>query len=124
MNRKYRILIVDDEEQILFVLREALSKLGEEYEILTASNGHEALARLREIPIDLLVTDLIMPGMDGVALTEVAYAMFPNTKVIWMTSYDRREDDAQRLSVQRYLLKPLNIDDIRKVVIEEAGLHG
>ena len=59
-----------------------------------------------------------MPGMDGVALTEVIYSIYPATLVIWMTSYAGREDEAQRLSVYRYLVKHLNIDEIRAIVCE------
>ncbi len=118
MNPHKRILIVDDEEQIILVLRNGLKKLGQGYEIVAARNGQEALERLREAPVDLIITDLKMSGVDGVALTEAAYAVAPKARVIWMTAYDRWESDAQRLGVYRYLLKPVDVSEIRRIVQE------
>lgn len=126
--KRKRILIVDDEEQIISTLSRSLRKLGEGYEIVTATNGHEALAHLRQAPADLIITDLKMPGMDGVALTEVAYTILPGTKIIWMTAYDIWENEARRLGVYRYLNKPLDVVELRKIVREAletmAGLAG
>lgn len=113
-----RILIVDDEEQIISTLSRSLKKLGDGYDIVTAANGHEALIRLREAPADLVITDLKMPGMDGVALTQVAYAILPGAKIIWMTAYDIWESEARRLGVYRYLNKPLDVIELRKIVRE------
>jgi DNA-binding NtrC family response regulator len=117
-NDHKRILIVDDEDQVIFVLRNGLKKLGDAYEVLVAHSGQEALERLREAPVDLLITDLKMPGVDGIALTEVAYAIVPGAKVIWITAYDRWEPDARRLGVYRYLLKPLDLVEIRQAVFD------
>lgn len=61
------ILIVDDSEQTLLLLRIMLERVG--YKVQTANNGADALARLNEMTPDLIVTDLMMPGMDGVELT-------------------------------------------------------
>ncbi len=115
-----RILIVDDEEQITFVLRNSLKRLSGRYEIevVTARNGQEALQKLRTTPFDLIITDLKMHGVDGIALTEAAYAIVPGTKVIWITAYNQWESDARRLGVYRYLLKPVDMDEIRQVVRE------
>jgi CheY-like chemotaxis protein len=125
MDEYRRILVVDDEEQVIFVLRNSLKKLGAMYEVVTASNGQEALERVREAPIDLLITDLKMPVMDGVTLTEAVRALDPKTPIIWLTSYSEWESDAQRLGVYRYILKPLDVDMIRQVAREglEARPH-
>jgi DNA-binding NtrC family response regulator len=118
-----RILIVDDEEQVVFVLRNSLKKLGEMYEIVTATNGQDAIDKFENAPFDLLITDLKMPGMNGVVLTEKIRAMDPKTQVIWVTGHDEWQADAQRLGVYRYILKPLDVEDIRQVAREglEAG---
>ncbi|NIN66019.1 MAG: response regulator, partial [Anaerolineae bacterium] len=94
-----RILVVDDDERVLFVLHDTLARLGSEYEILTAQNGREALDKAREVPFDLIITDLRMPGMDGVELTEAVRALNPRIAVIWITAYGSQETsvEARRL---------------------------
>lgn len=123
MDAYKRILVVDDEEQVIFVLRNSLKKLGDMYEVVTATNGQEALDKARNAPFDLLITDLKMPGMSGVALTEAIRTIDPDMKVVWVTAYDQWEAEAKRLGVYRYVLKPLDVDEIRRIAREglEAG---
>lgn len=118
MSAQKRILAVDDDERVLFVVNGGLMKLGADYEIVTARDGQEALEKFRAASFDLIITDLRMPGMDGVALTEAIRAVAPETRVIWMTAYGRRDADAQRLAVQRCLQKPLDIAEIREAALE------
>jgi DNA-binding NtrC family response regulator len=123
MSTRTRILLVDDDTRVLFVLGETLGTLGDRYEIVSAENGQSALARIRETYFDLVITDLRMPDMNGVELTEAIRALSPTTGVIWMTAYDCRTlaDQAARLGVFRCLDKPLEIDDIRDTVREALG---
>jgi DNA-binding NtrC family response regulator len=123
MSTLRRILLVDDDTHVLFVLQETLATLGDRYEIATAQNGQSALARIREAHFDLVITDLRMPDIDGVELTEAIRALSPTTGVIWMTAYDCRTltTDATRLEVFRCLDKPLEIDEIRDTVREALG---
>jgi DNA-binding NtrC family response regulator len=123
MSTRMRILLVDDDTRVLFVLGEALGTLGDRYEIVSAENGQSALARIRETHFDLVITDLRMPDINGVELTEAIRALSPTTVVIWITAYDCRTlaDQAARLEVFRCLDKPLEIDDIRDTVTEALG---
>lgn len=118
MSAPKRILAVDDDEKVLFVVNGSLMKLGADYEVVTARDGQEALEKFRAAPFDLIITDLRMPGMDGVALTEAIRGVAPETRVIWMTAYGRHDADAQRLAVQRCLQKPLDIAEIREAALE------
>jgi DNA-binding NtrC family response regulator len=115
-----RILVVDDEDRVLMVLREGLAMLGEGYEIATAQNGLEALGKVKERAFDVLITDLRMAGMDGEALTEAVRAWNPSVRVIWITAYNCHEvrAEAERLSVYRCLDKPVDIEEIRAVVLQ------
>ncbi|MGB3904845.1 MAG: response regulator [Anaerolineae bacterium] len=123
MSTRRRILVVDDDERVLFVLQETLATLGDDYEVLTAQNGRSALGRIKETAFDLVITDLRMPDIHGVELTEAIRAMSPTTTVIWITAYDCRTltADAVRLEVFRCLDKPLEIDEIRDAVREALG---
>jgi len=114
MDTLKRILVVDDEELLLDVLVHSLGKLSKKYQIVTARNGQEALAMARETQVDLIITDLRMPGMDGVELTEAIRDLSPRTQVIWLTAYDNRSarDEARRLAIYRFLTKPVNLAEI------------
>ena len=78
-----KVIIIDDEEDIRIVLKEIFAREG--FEVEVASNGEEGLNLLREYGADLVITDIIMPGSDGV---ETAYDIrmeFPGTKIIVMS---------------------------------------
>lgn len=78
-----RVIIIDDEEDIRIVLKEIFERAG--FDVAVASNGADGLNLLREQAADLVITDIIMPGSDGV---ETAYDIrmeFPKTKIIVMS---------------------------------------
>ncbi len=114
MSKRKRILIVDDEKSITFILSKKLAKLGSEYQINTAETGQEALDRITEQHFDLLITDLRMPGIDGLQLIEKVRAVSPQTRLILMTAYgsDAVQERARRLNVYRYITKPFTIKEL------------
>jgi len=127
MGGRKRILVVDDEVNVLFIMHDALIRLGSEYEIVTAQNGHEALGKVRAMPFDLVFTDLRMPDMDGVELTEAIKTVNPNTVVIWMTAYGCHNVRAEAawLMIYECLDKPVEVAEIWRVAREAlAGKKG
>jgi DNA-binding NtrC family response regulator len=117
MNRRKQILVVDDDERVLLVLRRALMRLSDGCEVVTAHDGREALDKAESVLFDLVITDLRMPGMDGVELTEAIRALNPRTAVLWVTAYSCYElaEEAARLSVYDCLDKPLKVSEIRRI---------
>ena len=117
---KRRILIVDDEARILLIMAEALKRLGNGYEITTASGGADALAEAQQEPFDLLITDLKMSGMGGTELTRSVKALCPDTAVIWITAYGCHNvaREFAELGVTCCLDKPLEIAAIRQAAID------
>jgi CheY-like chemotaxis protein len=113
-----RILIVDDDEAVLFVLRETLSKLKEGYQVVSSSSGREASGQLAQEPCDVMVTDLKMRDMDGIALTEVAREKCPGMPVIWLTAYgcEQVQEDLRRLKVRCCINKPVRTSQIVRAV--------
>ncbi len=111
------ILIVDDEERILFVLQNALMKVEDGFEVMVARTAKDALRKLEDGPCDLVLTDMVMPDMDGVALTERIRASDKEITVVWMTAYGCRSfrTDAKRLGVYRCVEKPLAIEQVRQL---------
>mgnify|MGYP001225599899 CR=1 FL=1 len=118
-----RILVVDDERSVLLVTHRTLVRLGDGYEVVAAQNGREALDRIREAPFDLVITDLKMPEMDGVALTEAIRELCPDTIVIWMTAYGCGSlmDAAARLMVYGCLEKPVEVAEILRMARKALG---
>jgi CheY-like chemotaxis protein/predicted regulator of Ras-like GTPase activity (Roadblock/LC7/MglB family) len=115
-----RILIVDDEESILTILKSSLKKLGSDYQVVTATDGFIALDYLKVNSFDLIVTDYNMASMDGLELLESARYLQPKARVIMMTAYGNNalESEARRLQAYRYLTKPLEINAFRQIVQE------
>ena len=121
MNRKRkRILIVDDDKKLATLLQESLWTLGEGYEVVTAGGTDEALAKISQRPFDLVITDLMMPEVDGLQLLEALNAISPSSITVAMTAFDSKEmrAKAENLGVYRYLAKPFSIQEFRQCVIE------
>ncbi len=114
------ILIVDDDERVLFVLSQALRRMGDGYRVEAVRSGEEVLEKAQVKPYDVLITDIVMPGMDGVELTEAIEGLHSDTAVIWITAHGRHrfQADGERLHVYRCLEKPIRIAEIRQAVVD------
>jgi DNA-binding NtrC family response regulator len=119
-----QILIVDDDPGVLLILRATLERMANGYLIVTASNGTEALDRIDDTPFDLVVTDIIMPGIDGIQLVEEIRARQIDIPVLWITAHGcyNLQADRDRLDVYRCLDKPLRIEKIREAARQAMGL--
>jgi DNA-binding NtrC family response regulator len=111
---------VDDDERVLFVMRNALQRVDDGYRVVTVHNGREALDKAKTNSFDLLITDLRMSDMDGVTLTEKILELHHDVVVLWITAFGshRVRDDVERLGVYRCVDKPLEVDEIRQIVSE------
>jgi DNA-binding response OmpR family regulator len=103
---KSTILVVDDEPVARQSLTDILKLEG--YNVASAPNGHAAVEHVRMQPIDLLIVDLRMPGMDGLEVVQVVNQISPETEVILLTAFGSTETAIQalRLRIHDYLLKP------------------
>ncbi len=113
-----RILIVDDEEDMLWMLKRNLSKGMQKDQVLTASSGEEALAILRDKNIKLVITDINMPGMNGLDLLIEISNRYPQTGVIIMTAYPSSayENEAMMSGSLRFIEKPFDINEMRSII--------
>jgi PAS domain S-box-containing protein len=105
-----KILVVDDERELRTVLIEALAKQG--YEVTGCNSGLPALAKLREENFDVLLTDLMMPEMDGISLLKAALEIDPHLVGIIMTGHGTIQTavDAMKLGAFDYVLKPFRME--------------
>ncbi|RMG60616.1 MAG: sigma-54-dependent Fis family transcriptional regulator [Deltaproteobacteria bacterium] len=113
-----RLLIADDEEYILDILVEVFSGLS--LEIDTARTGDEALKKIDEKRYDVVLTDLKMPGCDGLTVLRAAKELQPECEVIMMTGYGTIETavEAMKLGAFHYITKPFKIDEVRLLVLK------
>jgi DNA-binding NtrC family response regulator len=115
MNTKPLILIVDDEKNTREGLARALRK---SYDVLVAESGSAALNLLSEKPVDVMLSDLRMPGMDGMTLMQRALAGSPQLICILLTAYGNIETavDAMRHGATDFLTKPVNLEQLELVL--------
>jgi len=113
------ILIVDDEKNYLVVLEALLGAEG--YEIVTANDAKAGLATVREADLDLVITDMKMPGMSGMELLEACKKIKPDLPVIMMTAYGTIEMavEAMRKHAYDYIQKPFENEQL-KLTIKKA----
>lgn len=112
-----KMMLVDDEERFLSTTKKLLSKKG--IEALTATNGAEALEKLRTQNIHVVILDVKMPGLDGISTLKEIKRQFPMVEVIMLTGHATVESavDGLKSGAADYLMKPIDIGE----VIEKAG---
>src|ERR1044071_2753542 len=125
MATRGRILIVDDEANARAALSEILHEDG--YVTETAADGFKALGKLTEVEPDVVLTDLKMPGLDGIGLMEKGREATPGAVFVVMTAFGSIGSavDAVKRGAENYLTKPLHIDALSAVVaraLEKARL--
>lgn len=115
-----RILIVEDEPKVAFFLQESLEALNQGYQVKCANSGEDALDELSQAPADLVVSDLRMPGINGLELLRRVHEQNPTTQTILITAYgsDEVEAETRRLQAYRYFTKPFHIEDFTTAVAE------
>jgi len=114
----YNLLIVDDEKIERDGIKMLIKKFCLPLNVMEASNGKEALKILKDAPIDILFTDIVMPFMDGLELAQHAKEIYPELKVIIYSAYGEFEyaKKAIDVSVIQYILKPIDISEFREVM--------
>ena len=116
-----QILIIDDDDQLRLMLRKTLERSG--YEVVEAPNGKEGIKRFREMPCDLVITDLIMPEKEGLETISELKEDFPDIKVIAISGGGRVGPNdylhlAKMLGAQRTLTKPIELPELLKTIKE------
>ena len=115
---KKRVLIVDDEQDLTWSLVRRLSKDAKRMEFLCTESGKQALDLMHRLPIDLLVTDLRMPGMSGQDLIHRVRSEHPGVKIILMTAFSSPElkEFVRHFQINGYIEKPFELEDLRNLI--------
>jgi two-component system cell cycle sensor histidine kinase/response regulator CckA len=115
------VLLVEDEPMVRAVAERALTRHG--YTVITADNGEEALEILaRGDPIDLLLSDVVMPGMDGPTMVEQARKERPELKILFMSGYAEEQlRDSINIDKAHFLPKPFSVQELAEAVKRALG---
>lgn len=115
MKKQYKILIVDDEKNTRDGLRRALSR---EYEVFAAESAAAALRILEENHIDLMLSDVRMPGGNGIELLKQVRSKYPSTACVLLTAYGSVETavEAMKQGAHDFLTKPVNLDHLDMLI--------
>lgn len=115
--KKNSIMLVDDEPDILMVLGEFLSNEG--FTVLTAKSGEQAIEKLKEMKVNLVLLDMAMPGMNGIETLRELRKIVPDLPVIMITAYRDAEKvvDAFRLGAFDCIFKPFDLKYLRQAVM-------
>jgi HD-like signal output (HDOD) protein len=123
MDRK-RLLFVDDDAMVLQGLRRSLRKMRDEWDVYYAESGAAALAQLASRPVDVVISDMRMPGMDGVALLSAVKERFPQIIRIILSGQLDRDMTLKSVTVAHQLLaKPCDVGVLRKILHKTLALN-
>ena len=120
LSGKETVLIVDDEMALRSVLTYALSEFG--YRVLEASNGLQALDVLESNEVDLVISDITMPEMDGFELVENIHKLYPNMLIQLVSGYSDKVDEDVVLH-KKLLYKPYNINEMLQRIRKLLDQH-
>lgn len=111
-----KVLVVDDEENARIALRAILQQEG--YEVNSVANGYEALEFLRHHKVNVVISDLKMPEMNGLTFLRELNRRYPSTRVIMVTAYGGVESylEAIQLGAFEYIHKPVKVDELKFIM--------
>lgn len=115
----YRVLIVDDEMPALRFVQSIIEQFAQNFQVVgTAASGEQGFQFLEQHPVDLLITDIGMRGMNGIELAQSARALQPNIRIVIISGYGEFEyaQGAIQAGVDEYLLKPVSISKMTAIL--------
>lgn len=119
-----QVLIAENDDAVREFVSRALAHQG--HEVTAVADGLEALEAIAAAPFDLLLTDIVMPGMDGIALALKVTKEHPDLPVLLMTGYAAERQRAHNLEalISRVLLKPFTLKEVCSAVAEVLAARG
>lgn len=119
--RTIRILVVDDEENIRFLFKEELEEEG--YQIELASNGIEAIDKVKGSKFDLIVMDIKMPGMDGIQALNEIKNLLKDQPVILCSAYGEFKQDFSSWISDAYVVKSADMSELKQTIKRLLGIN-
>jgi DNA-binding NtrC family response regulator len=109
---EFKVMLVDDEKDFLETLCKRLTK--RKLDVTSANSGREAIAKIQEFPVDVVVLDVRMPGMNGIETLKEIKKIKPSVEVVMLTAHADVQVaiEGMELGAFDYLMKPMEIDDL------------
>jgi DNA-binding NtrC family response regulator len=110
------LLVIDDEKLVRWTIQQIMGK--ENFRVVSASDGDEAMELIKQNRFDVIITDLVMPGRDGIDVAKWIKKLHPETKVIMITAYGYSldKDEARKAGISFFLDKPFQVDEVKRAV--------
>ncbi len=114
MDQEIKILVVDDEENVLSSVKKVISSKFPDYKVHLINNPSEGIEKIKAIKYDLIITDLMMPGIDGLEFIKKIIQIDSSLKIIMMTGYASMKTAllAMREGAKKYISKPFTRDEL------------
>jgi len=110
------LLVIDDEKLVRWSIQQSMEK--EDFKVVSSADGNDAIEKIQKERFDVIITDLVMPGMNGLEVARRAREIHPETKIIMMTAHgsllDRQE--AQKVGVTNFINKPFQVNEVKAIV--------
>ena len=116
MKKPFKLLIIDDSEEILTALTNYFSQ--KDYEVVSAANGLDGLKHIeaKDAAFDLIITDLVLPNISGVAIISIVKKKFPDTPVIAITGWGEHPESLAKEARADYVLeKPFKLPELEQL---------
>ena len=122
MDSQTKVLVAEDNPAVREFIERAIKTLG--VKVVSVSDGQQALDALNQDTYDVLVTDIVMPNVDGIALALKAVRQYPNLKIVMISGYAQERMRAHNLDalVHRIIAKPFSLEEICEAVEDVAKL--
>ncbi len=114
-----KILVVEDEKALSLLYKEELTKAG--YQVTAVLSAQAALNALAKEPFDLMITDIRMPGQNGIELVTKVMSLQPNLPVIINTAYQSYKDDFKTWAADAYIVKSSSLEELKAKIKELIG---
>ena len=114
-----KILVVEDEKALCLLYREELGKAG--YEITTAYDADAALEELKKKPFDLIITDIRMPGKNGIELITQIMGLRKDIPIIINSAYQSYKEDFMTWAADAYVVKSASLDELKAKIRQLLG---
>ncbi len=110
------LLVIDDEKLVRWAIQQIMGR--ENFRVVSASDGDEAMEKIEQDQFDVIITDLVMPGKNGIDVARKVKTLHPESKVIMMTAYSSEldKDEARKAGVSFFLDKPFQMDEVKRAV--------